>query len=1185
LPVGQVIEAGEVTRPAAYLAEQRPPAGGPEAPTSTQERSWVDPTTGQTVTVMVNAGGPAIYTPADIPNPHITPHTPWAKPLSGPEVRVLLVLKNDYYQRDSSLREGVELWQRLGAQIDIANTPSKELFSRHYDAIVVSQQGRGKGSEVLGWSSLDESLRRWILEQAQSGKSGLLLAYPTGLDAPLTHWLNSLSPVSNAPVVRGFPAGATYAHNGPEQFKIYDTADSFFETDEGLQKAVECFQNQKTRVVKLNYVAGGWGINMGLTPDTPLNSAATDTEYDYWQALLARAVLFVAGHNYPAHIASISPEGDGWKVMISTAPAGSSLFLRGRGNHGRIYFQGTRPLSGQSTLIVPGTPMPPHAAVDAILRDAGGRVLDWFSVAVPPGVAVQIQKVALDKPFYAAGDALSGAMSVISAAPGRYELVVRLVDREGRCLRRSIGNVQLNEGEQQIPFTLDIPSSSDSLLMRVRIQLRHNGEIVADRSADCPVPKSSDAGYYVGMSAGATGNRFFTRFARRWFHDDYGLNLVLRQGKHAYGVPARDNLRQVEYTTTLGLPNTEEKLKDWMDDWEHFFPKHLFSDLGSARPYNPLFYSLGEEHIMGVRSSRLPEVTRRFQAYLKDKYQNVEALNSAWGTAYTDWEQVRMLESSIVDMQTIRFDALELDNRRFMEHLFADKHAFLADWIRRAVPGAQIGIHTGWDLWMGRGYDYWLLSRAMDCMMTYEGPQRQYARSFFKNSYGNWYHYQLGAIGNVRWSPWVPLLSGARGVMWYALTPDRWGALASDMRLSGDFAASAEEFRQAGRIGQLLSRMNYQDDQVAIHYSQDSFQRGVANMTWIHQTFINLLFDRGVPFKFYSYQQVADGLLLKNHPKLLILPHSFSLSDGEAEAIRKYVRNGGTLWADVEPGIYSDRGPKLKHSQLADLFENLKPRTIANGPTIHTGSVGKGRVVLADPGAYNYQRGIGEATSEINLIKWLISKAGIQPIARLQLQKSHQPANGIWTAGYRRGGQRYVLVTKDYHLADQTPSRVTLDFNEPGYCYNIREGTYLGHGQKFDQELPATTGEAYAILPYRVEGLEIQEKQSAQPGRDLVLTVRIKAEGGDIKPDDVHLIQVSAHAPDGVEVIALRRLIALPGGKGEIRLPIAFDDAPGQWTVTLRDAASGVTADHAYTVAPVPDIAAGPSDQYPKPFK
>ncbi len=122
-----------------------------------------------------------------------------------------------------------------------------------------------------------------------------------------------------------------------------------------------------------------------------------------------------------------------------------------------------------------------------------------------------------------------------------------------------------------------------------------------------------------------------------------------------------------------------------------------------------------------------------------------------------------MLSPEIIDMQKVPQNPIDFINRRFMEKLFADRHAYLAEYIRKVDPKANVGIHCGWDLCMGRGYDYWLLSKGMESMIAYGGSQVQYIRSFFRNSYGCWYHYNLGNHDDVRWTPWSMLISGMRG--------------------------------------------------------------------------------------------------------------------------------------------------------------------------------------------------------------------------------------------------------------------------------------------------------------------------------------------------------------------------------------------------------------------------------------
>ena len=466
---------------------------------------------------------------------------------------------------------------------------------------------------------------------------------------------------------------------------------------------------------------------------------------------------------------------------------------------------------------------------------------------------------------------------------------------------------------------------------------------------------------------------------------------------------------------------------------------------------------------------------------------------------------------------------------------------------------------------MKRGYDYWALSRGMEVMIGYMGVQNQYIRSFFQKHYGCFFHYDLGCHYDVRWHPWRMLMSGARGFAFYTISPETWGAVTADLHLSSDFQAAKEEFKDVGDIGDMLVRTRYQDDQVAIHYSQDSFQAGVSNISWIHTSFVNLLFDAGVSFKFVSYEQVANGELLKNKYPVFVMPHSISLSEDEVKAIRKYVKEGGVVWADIVPGEYNNFGQKLDKSQLSALFTNMK--RLIPGKNYWIGKGGKGKVILADIGNYNYDRNVGDYLKTQELLDEIVEIASVKRVAHVINVVDNKLANGVWTAGYRSGNQRYVVITKDYQLADRNDVGVWVKFGNRGHIYEMRSGEYFGYTDKVQMQLQPTRGKVYSILPYRVGEIVIPQKGQATRGQDLVLKVRLATEG-EVGKDDLHLIRVSVTSPNGKEVTALRRLVLIRGGTGEIQLPVAYDDAPGRWTVQLKDAATGIQKDVYFTLVP-----------------
>ncbi len=1155
----ELVTIAGLTKVATYLQEMRPPEGMESE--SAPPVSFVDPSTGQRVNTEMpseelqpsghRTGTP--YNPDNVKDLPITPHTPWARPLAGGPVRVLFVMPTGVQDELKSLiREGVELWQRLEMKCEITNKFDRALSKQDYDVIVISHQGHDpKG--WLGWRDLEPSLRSWITERVSSGKSGLVLAYPTGLDETINAFFDPAKKVSSESLLRGFPVGAMNRAIPDFSNKVYDLGEEFFQQPDDLAKnIVEVFQSDDLRAVRLNYKMGpGWGSHPGLTPDTAVDSGVTLVQYDCWMALAARAVLFAAGREPLSKIHSASISGTTWRVSIQNNHPNATLEYRARDIWDREYAAAKlQPESADIT--IPGVELPPRAIVDFILKDDRGEVLDWYSATTPAADKVRISALRLEQDFYEKGKTVEGRIDISSNEKSDTRVEVYLSDHEGRRLIKQ--SLDLT-GKSDASFTLAIPNSTDSLLMRVESDLFVNGALVDTRSADCPVPVTDDgSGFYFTMYS-STHNRAVDTIRRRIFRDQFGVSTIPHQGGHTYGVLARDNLQHVKYTTHLGYPRDEKGMEFWMQDWSKYFPEHLDGDLSQMMRFRPLFYSLGEEHLMEVEGSNHPEVNRLFREHLKEKYGDINSLNREWNQKFTSWEEIRTATPEM--LQTVKSGSLRFESRGFMEKLFADKHAYLADYFRKADPEARVGIHTSWDLWISRGYDFWLLSRGMDSIFSYEGPQEIYCRSFFKHYYGAFNHYWIGSHENVRWHPWRMLINGAKGIGWYIMSVQIWGASTSDLRFTSDWEAAAPECKAATEAGNLLAKTAYQQDQVAVHYSQDSFRTNGPTISWIHAAFINLLFDSGTPFRFISYQQITEGDLLKTKPAVLILPHSVSLSSGEAEAIRTYVKNGGTLWADVIPGVVNEFGRTLPESRLADLFANLTKVPMLQDREFSKGAVGKGKVFLGDIKNFGYARNQGEHVSARRMAEAVMKAANVRQVARVSDAKTQKPANGVWTGGYRSGSQRYLVTAKDYALVDQSASDMLFEMEEKGHIYEMRSGRYLGWGNRFITKLKPTIGQVFCVFPYRVLGIEMVLASHPKRGEDLVIPVALRRQG-NIGPEDLHLLRVKVTAPNGKECIALRRQVSIWGGKGEIRLPLAYNDMAGTWEVLARDTATGL---------------------------
>lgn len=1178
LDIDGIIKAGGLKKTARFLQEQTPPPGAPSSGGS-GKFSYVDPATGENRDVYLGddketARGKkrshpsSIYNPKNLPELRITPHTKWAKPLPGGPIKVLFVMPTGLYDYKSPLREAVELWQRLDMDCDVTDKADPEILKKSYDVIAVTHQ------KTKGWSSLDSDLRKWIVMQVESGKSGLVYAYPNQLGNDFKQIFNPDGKTSSKIITKGFPTAATHRVDsslGKEYGKIYELEDNWFENpDHLMDNVIEVFKKGKIRAVKLNYVQAPWSNSMAFTPDTAVNLAATDVDYDHWTALAIRAILFAAGRHSKSNIAKVTYDGETWKVEINGLKTSAKLWCRAEDRWERIYLQEIVdvPKTGGVTVKTPN--LPPRTFMDFILSDDQGNVLDWYCAATPAATDPKITGIYLDKEFYRRGETVRGVAEVVVDQPGSYATRFYLTNREGRRLVCQDVVVELKDGLNRMPFELAIPASSDSLLMAVEMLLMKDGKIYDARNADVSVPEERSDGFYVAMY-GIGQNRFYDRQCRTWFRDDFNVNLCCRKNKYLCGELARENLRTLEYSTHLGYPKDEKSFEKWMEPWEDFFPKKLHCDPRQAMKFRPLFYSLGEEHYMLSCGSKNPKANELFRKRIKKKYGKLEKLNEAWGTKFKSWSEVRMMTPEIVDILKIKYDVPRFENRRFMEHLFADKHAFLADWWRRFDSKAKVGIHVGWDLWTGRGYDYWLLSKGMETMMGYVGPQNQYIRSFFKNHYGCWYHFLFGNVNDVRWHPWSMLMSGAHGFGWVSLQPiGEFGAVTSDLHLASDFKASAEEFRDAGSLGDLLAQTRYMDDQVAVHYSQRSFHAGMAglgtgNMSWLHEAFINLLFDGGIPFKFISYEQVEKGELLKRRWPVLLMPHSISLSPQEVEAVKEYVGTGGVLWADIIPGTHNDFGQRIKEPLLKELFEGLKDVKLEDGTVIKTGSFGEGKVILADIGNYNYDRNVEQSMKAKTIMNKVADIASLKRVAKVE-EANGKMANGVWKAGYLSGSQRYVIITKDWRQKDAATRKVKVRFPEKGYVYDMRTGIYLGEGDSVESKLPPVCGQAFAVLSYRLDEIETEMENEPKRGKDLILRIELDADG-KIGYGDIHLLRVSVIGPNGKAIKSLKRKFLVRSVTGLLRLPLAYNDPEGTYTIRFHDQATGVKTQLTYKLS------------------
>lgn len=375
-------------------------------------------------------------------------------------------------------------------------------------------------------------------------------------------------------------------------------------------------------------------------------------------------------------------------------------------------------------------------------------------------------------------------------------------------------------------------------------------------------------------------------------------------------------------------------------------------------------------------------------------------------------------------------------------------------------------------------------------------------------------------------------------------------------------------------------------------------------------------------YDFIHQDQMVAGEL-QNY-RVLILPWSSCVSAAEAEAIERFVRSGGILVADSFCGVRDDHGapramldhlfgvhqplelPELAasvlrvteaHPAFPDLA-HLPPVPVASGcatiepagatplgrvgemPALFVNQVGDGAAILLNCSFSNYAdvretgaagetqeetRSPEETTRPIrSLMEALLTGAGVRSPLRVEVEGELGPQLQVSRftlgAGMLIGALR-AITAGPIDQQDLLSYRIALP--GPAHLYDVRAGKYLGQVAEVSAAVPRGVARLWAALPYRIAGLALSGPTQAAPGDEVEIAIALTVEGAPPEPHAVHL---TVAGPDGAQRNYLARNVTVRGGRAVCAIPLAWNDAPGEWTITARDVISGQMATHRLTV-------------------
>lgn len=1153
----------------------------------------------------------------------VTPHLDWGQPSSGGKLRGLFFVYGGAYGPDwtecgTRYREVLELCQRFdiepeGALIDSAGGKwafhggklgedrAERLLAKPHEVIFIAGLDLGK---------LPAKMQYLLLKQVAEG-AGLICI------GPRNEYLAAKRQIKPTPeyLTQALPVLPGEKPNTVMKPQDYITA----------------YKLGKGRCVWFNYSAHA------LSPFRSFTWRNL-AEYDYRMLPLGRAMQWAAGKESAVAIQSIlsadpvrlgredkALPGDIVITSTKAMPITVEVSLR-RADDGldRDLGKLSDKIEAKGTATVP--------VLLPRLR-AGDYYLNVF-VKSPQGVETSgAQLLTIESPFgiggvttqtdfVERGDTIRGVVSTRGVLPTGARLLLRFRDSYDRVLREQELKPVANQNDYPFSYTA---TDADTILMRAEAVVLDGAGEVESRVAEFTVPKRRHGQFNFVMWDGPKDALGYYA----WKHlQEVGYNTCLMSSFSLLQQPSV--LRACD---TSMVPYSTRILDDKYEDgtmkpvcWNHEpkvseYVQKIVDNQINLRKQGVFVYSLGDE---GVTKGCCvhPACLAAYRKWLQDQYGTIDKLNASWGEKYASFEEVNLLsDKDNMELQAKRTCPPRwFDREAFARHNLAQFSGRFGDRYKAMDPEAITGFEgTG-----GFGDDY-------DQILGYNGFYGPYpsigddlVRSVASREQirSNWMGYSKtgDALSDAAWRMIMKGLDSSWYWMWDGIGSWR-GVLSPTMDYfdcTADFLKEMKPVREG--LGDLLLQSQWAHSGIGIFYSLPSALSGGIEESGTYlqpaqaqETWLQLTYEIGQDARFVTSGMMAKGALSTGEYRVLCLPMVQAMKPEEAQAIRDFVQNGGTVIADVRPAIFDGHLKAVDQGPLDDVFgvarvgrgkaqqadldlkgllgtEKLDVKlqtkvdpdvrlgtakaltTSGDAPVCTLNHFGKGQAILL-----NFQllepKSEDQQTPGVRQLLMALYRLGrTQPLLSVASPTGEPlPATEtrVWQNGdslvfglWRQMRNAWFSPKSGTTAGEPVAAQVTL--RKPYHVYDLRSGQYLGVTKSFDTKLRWGRAAFYLASPYRLSGLEVTvDSATPQRGQRVTATITLPVPSG---AEEKQAVYVEVFTPSGDQPLWGRYVRVLEGGKAQVQIPVACNDAPGEWRVRATETFSRLSSEASWKV-------------------
>jgi hypothetical protein len=1152
-----------------------------------------------------------------------TPHRDFAPTLPGGPLRVLFFCYTGPYDgtwedTGTRVREPVELAQRFDMRSDavLFCGPSGGAWNFHGGSVGAERAEKllAKRYDLFVFAGFDPQrlpakFQYLVLKQVSEG-AGILCCGPGAAQyftAP-----RKLSPTPDD-LISGLPN--------------FD--------DKPAAAALTAYRLGKGRGVWLNYAT------QALVP-TQAYSRRALAEFDYRMLVVGRAALWAAGRTCPLQVTFNTPNPRPWRPgklapaaqLTVTNTAGTALDCVLDAELCRLDDGRRTKLGLFRTRLAPGAPqdlslpLPSLRAGDYILdvvaRDASGTV-GCAATNLQVVSDFGLERVETAQRYVERGDSMGVKVFLRGTPPAGSKVQVRLCDSYDRILAQREFPVAADTRELGFDYATD---EFCTIQMRAEAALLVGGEEVEVKDASFTVPKRRQGQMNFVMWDTPTdplGVYAWDQMRDKGIH----IALIGSMGSTPRPTPtpmlARD-VSVVPYSTRiLDDKNPDGTMKPvcWNDEPAvSNYVQGIVDRQQLLREAGVFVYSLGDEGVTkGCCIS--PACLNAYRKWLQGQYGTIDALNASWGSTYKSFDEVQLLDPK---------DNMELAAQKTSPARWYDRQAFarynLMHFVSRfsaAYSKLDPYALTGFEGTGGFGDDYDAILGINGFYGPYPSIGDDIVRSAARREMvrSNWMGYSKtgDALSDAAWrmvmkgmdSIWYWMWSGIGNWRGYLRpTLDLWPAIE-------DLAAEMKPVRQG--LGDLLLKSQTLHSGIAIVYSLPSALSGSLENSGRfvgpeadHIAWTRLTYELGLDFRYVTDGMLRSGALDSVAFKVAVLPMAQAIGPDQAAALRKFVEAGGTLIADVRPGIYDGHCKPVTPGVLDDLFGIKRvsrddpveasvslqatlnghaisvniPRarvdagvetagatalgTAGNRPVLLVNEVGRGRAILLNFQPITSGPTAPETNAARSLLQALYDACGARSAVRFRAPDGGPlplTETRIWRNGsalvfglWRQMENAWFSPTSKTTAGEPQPARIEL----PGrrHLYDLRAGRYLGQVSSADTRLRWGRANFFLALPYRIGPVNVAlDTTNPQPGQVVRATVKL-----DIPPQakETFAAWVEVTDPAGNKPLWGRQVVLLTAGQGQACFKAAINDMPGTWTVRVTELFSGQSAEASWRV-------------------